>query len=180
MTARTILTATGLVTVAVGSAIALLLGGQGAGATSRTVTAVTHASNHPDTTSVAGDATVASPGGPVWAYDNLAVRFAVTPNSDGTYSVVITDQGSFAGFASPTTGNADVNQGSVRGWIKYTVSSPNAPDPANLPSQQPTDPSPSTTAMLTDLFDGNMSIVGGGSYSFTYTLVDGAIYTQTG
>lgn len=181
MNPRKILTATGLGTLAASSAIAaVVLGGQPAGAVPGSITAVTHASNHPDTTSVSGDATMPSPGGPVWAFDNLSIRFSVTPTGDGTYQVVITDAGSFTGFASPTTGNADVNRGSVRGWISYDVTSPNAPDPAALPAQQPIDPSPSTSAMLSELFGGTMTITGGGSYSFSYTLVDGSVYTQTG
>jgi hypothetical protein len=178
MNTRKILAGSALAALASGVALTLAVGGQGAGAAPRTVTAVTHASHHADTTNVATG--VSSENGPVWAWDNLAVRFTVTPNGDNAYSVLITDNGSFAGFANPHTGLPDVNNGSVKGTIQYDVTSPNAPDPANLLANQPANPSPSTVAMLGQLFDGEVAIVGGGAYSFTYTRVDGAVYTQTG
>jgi hypothetical protein len=178
MNTRKILAGSALAALASGVALALAVGGQGAGAAPGTVTAVTHASHHADTTNVATG--VSSDNGPVWAWDNLAVRFTVTATGDNAYSVLITDNGSFAGFANPTTGAPDVNNGSVKGTIQYDVTSPNAPDPANLLANQPADPSPSTGTMLGQLFDGDVTIVGGGAYSFTYTLVDGAVYTQTG
>ncbi|HUY50540.1 MAG TPA: hypothetical protein VMV92_33340 [Streptosporangiaceae bacterium] len=159
-----------------------------------TVTAVTHAADHPDTTNVSGSATINDPSrGPVWAFDNLSVRFTVTPGSTGAdggnYSVLITDNGSFAGFANPRTGDALVSNGSVQGTIQYDVSSASAPDPSLLLAQQPGDSThdqaglagaTTTGHMLSQLFGGNGNIVGGGHYRFTYRLVDGSVYVQTG
>src|ERR1039458_7530903 len=69
---------------------------------SGTVTANTHLNDHPDTTSVSGTATVPSPGGPVWAYDNITEKFTVTPETaPGMYSVTVDVVGSFHGFADP-------------------------------------------------------------------------------
>ena len=143
------------------------------------MTAVTHTSDHPDTTSVSGPCTVDSPGGPVWAHDNLSLRFGVTPEAaPDTYSVTITAHGSFAAFSNPITGACYTGHGSVNGWLQYDVSSSTPPDPANLPAQEPGDLGQG--AILNQLFGGNASIVGGGHYSYTYTLVDGTKYTQVG
>ena len=120
-----------------------------------TVTAVTHVSNHPDTTSLPADyllslgsanATLDSPGGPVWAYDNLSERFTVTDLGGGNYTVDVTLQGSFQGFADPRTqaeedvlglhhapGTALDSQGSVKGTIQYNVYSPERRDPPAVP-----------------------------------------------
>jgi hypothetical protein len=154
------------------------------------VTAVTHAADHPDTTNVSGPATLTSTGGPVWAFDDLAVRFTVTPGSTGSdggnYSVTITDNGSFSAFADPTTGDAITASGSVRGTIQYDVFSSTPPDPANLPAQEPGDSTRDqagmgsavhTVAMLNQLFGGNAVIVGGGAYTFTYK-AGGGTYVQ--
>lgn len=144
-----------------------------------TVTAVTHTSGHADTTSVAGPCTGTSANGPVWAYDNLSRRFTVTPESAAnTYSVTINDNGSFSEFANPVTGQCQVGAGSVRGTIQFDVYSSSSPDPAALPAQISGDVS--TVATITALFDGTASIVGGGSYTYTYTLVDGSVYVQQG
>jgi hypothetical protein len=151
-------------------------------------TAVTHLNNHPDTTSVSGSATVASPGGPVWAYDNITEKFTVTPEAaQGMYSVTIDIGGSFHGFADPrmasegsaSPGGPLASDGSVKGTITYDVSSPaNGPDPAALPGQSPSDAH--LGGLISQLFDGNGTIVGGGAYSFTYHKVGGADYTQVG
>jgi hypothetical protein len=145
----------------------------------KTVTAVTHSSNHPDTTSVSGPCTVSSGGGPVWAYDNLSLRLTVTPeDSPGNYSVTITAHGSFDAFADPTTGACYTGHGGVDGWLQWDVQSSTPPDPASLPSQVPGDTSQS--AIMNQLFDGNATIVGGGHYNYTYTKVNGSKYTQAG
>jgi hypothetical protein len=151
-------------------------------------TAVTHLNNHPDTTSVSGSATVASPGGPVWAYDNITEKFTVTPEAAaGMYSVTIDIGGSFHGFADPrmtsegslSPGGPLASDGSVKGTITYDVSSPlNGPDPSALPGQSPSDAH--LGGLISQLFDGNGTIVGGGAYSFTYHKVAGADYTQVG
>ena len=170
-----------------------------ASADQSSVKAVTHARNHPDTTSVPTG--VASSNGPVWALDNLSVQLAAAPESGpGNYSVTITTHGSFAALANPITGAAYSGNGSVDGTIQFDVLSPNRPDPANVPAQQPqatisngvASGSSSLSDMIRQFFDGNASIVGGGGYTFTYnripgpdssgpgwTLVNGR-YTQTG
>jgi hypothetical protein len=103
----------------------------------------------------------------------------VTPESTpNTYSVTINDNGSFAGFADPNNCQPLVGNGSVRGTNQYDVFSLNSPDPGNLPAQ--IDGSVSTTATIVQLFGGSASIVGGGHYTYTYTLVDGSKYVQTG
>jgi hypothetical protein len=144
-----------------------------------TVTAVTHSSDHPDTTSVTGTCTGTSDNGPTWANDNLSLRFTVTPESGpGNYSVTITAHGSFDAFADPTTGGCYTGHGGVDGTLQWDVQSSTRPDPASLPSQVPGDLSQS--AILNLLFDGNATIVGGGHYSYTYTQVNGSKYTQVG
>ena len=149
-----------------------------AGADSNTVTAVTHDGRHSDTTSVSGPCTGTSDNGPTWATDNLSFRFSVTPETaPGDYSVRIYANGSFKAFADPNTGQCATFHGSVHGSIQYDVSSTTPPDPGNLPSQSP-DTSQGT--MLSELFDGNATIVGGGHYSYTYNRVDGGKYSQVG
>ena len=141
--------------------------------------AVTHTSDHPDTTSVAGPCTGVSDNGPVWAYDNLSLHFSVIPESSpGNYSVTITAHGSFNEVSDPTTGACATGHGSVNGWIQYDVTSSTAPNRKNLPAQEPSDMH--QTDMLNQLFGGNAQIVGGGHYNYTYNKVDGATYTQTG
>lgn len=168
--------------LAIAATAALGLGVMGAGAAfagTGPVTAVTHSSGHPDTTNVSGSCTGTSPNGPTWAFDNLSRRFTVVPESEpNTYSVTINDNGSFSEFANPLTGDCLVGNGSVRGTIQYDVFSLNSPDPANLPAQ--IDGTVGTGATISLLFAGSASIIGGGHYSYTYTLVDGEVYTQTG
>ena len=156
-----------------------------------TVTAVTHAADHPDTCACTTD--ILSGNGYVWAWDNLSVKFSVTPEtSPGNYSVTITYSGSFSAFANPTTGAPMTGNGSVQGTIQYDVSSSSPPDPGNLPAQVPGDSTrdqagisgaTTTGQMLGLLFDGQSAtnlIVGGGHYYFTYTLVDGTKDVQEG
>lgn len=166
--------------VAGGIAVALSLsavtaasaGGPAAG----TVTAVTHSSHHADTTSIAGDCTVASAGGPVWAYDNLSLRLSAVPTGTNHYSVTITAHGNFDAISNPITGACYTGHGSVDGWLKYEVSSATAPDPANLPAQ--VDGTLGQGAILNAFFDGNATIVGGGTYSYSYNQIDGSKYIQ--
>ena len=167
--------AVGALGIAVGTAGAAL-----AGPGSGTVKAVTHTSDHPDTCSCTTD--VLSANGYVWAYDNLSRQFTVTPESGpGNYQVVITDHGSFAAFAEPN--NADLSTfypitatGSIDGTITYDVYSTTPPDPSALPAQEPGDVT--TSEMISALFDGNATIVGGGTYTYTYK-AGGETYTQT-
>jgi hypothetical protein len=148
--------------------------------------AVTHSANHADTTSVTGTATVPSPGGPVWAYDNLTEQFSVTPAGAGMWNVTINVNGSFQGFADPrmaSEGSTDpggplTSAGSVKGTISYLVSSPNTPNRTLLPAQEAD--GTGLSAALAQLFGGNEQIVGGGSYNFSYNQVGGGTYTQVG
>lgn len=146
-----------------------------------TVKAVTHAQNHPDTTSVPTGYT--SDNGPVWALDNLSIQLAATPESGpGNYSVTITVHGSFAALANPITGAPYSGNGSVDGTITFDVLASTGPDPGNVPAQQPqatigaggvVSGSTSLGGMINQLFDGNAVVVGGGSYSFSYNRIPG-------
>jgi hypothetical protein len=162
----------------------------GAGAT---ISANTHAANHDDTTSVSGNATIDSPNGPVWAYDNLKVAITVTPANatDGNYSVLLTVTGSFAGFANPRTagemsdagltspapGDALTSSGSIKGMYDLTVYSATPPKASNLAAQQ--DPTTGLSSMVNQLFGGSAT-VNGGHYSFVYNKVEGVTYSQIG
>lgn len=176
--ARALVVTSGILVLGAGG-LAITGGPASAQTTPGAVTAITHSSGHSDTTSATGGACTFSPNGYVWAYDNLSERFFVTPESTpGTYSVTINTTGSFTGFANPSDCSALTGDGSVRGTIQYDVSSGTAPDKANLPAQEPPDTGLGTA--LNQLFGGNATITGGGHYSFSYTLVDGQVYTQTG
>jgi hypothetical protein len=144
-----------------------------------TVTAVTHTMNHPDTTNVSSACTRTSDNGPVWAYDNLSLNYGVTALGSGVYSVLITAHGSFNAIADPTTGACYTGHGSVDGWLTYMVNSTTAPDPSSVPPQEPGTLS-QTDILLNQLFGGSASLTGGSSYSYTYTMVNGAKYTQIG
>lgn len=129
----------GVLALAASAAVAVPLAGA-ASASAATVPgvvhAVVHSAGHLDTTNVSGPATIASPGGPVWAYDNLTEKFSAVPTGAGTWAVTIDVNGSFAGFADPATGQALTSNGPVKGTIEYNVSSPVAPDAKALPAQE--------------------------------------------
>jgi len=131
-----------------------------------TVTAVAHASQHPDTTSASGPGCGTSANGPTWALDNLSRQFSVTDNADGTYTVMITDHGSFAGFADPVTCQPLTSGGSISGSYTLTVTSPHGPDPSGLAPQY--EGAISTTTMVQDLFDQNATSIVGGAYYYSY------------
>jgi hypothetical protein len=112
---------------------------------------VTHINQHPDTTSllpgypVAGqDASLPYPGyGTVWAFDNDTIKLTpvpVTPraaNGEANYQVFIEVNGSFRGFADPTTSAPLTSDGPIKETISYFVSSPQGPNGALLPSTEP-------------------------------------------
>jgi len=162
-----------------------------AGTGPASVTAVTHSFDHLDTTSVPTGTD--SPNGPVWAHDNLMERFVATDNGNGTWTVAITVNGSFDGFADPRTqaeedalglahapGSPLDSHGSVKGTYTVQVSSAVAPDPAALLPQQPD--GTGISAAVHQLFPGDDASEGitGGHYTFTYTKVNGQVYTQVG
>ena len=135
-----------------------------------TVKAVTHASHHPDTTNcITSDP--GTGGGPIWAHDNLSRQITATPNSDGTWTVTVVDNGSFAAFSQPNNSDCataypiNVN-GSVRGTITYTVTSLLTPSAANLPAQ--IDGATSTSDTVLRLFNDPSATLGGGDYTYTY------------
>ena len=156
----------------------------------KTIVAVTHTQQHPDTTNVSGTNTIPSDGGPIWAYDNLALRFVVTPQGGTLYKVAIEAQGSFDAIANPVTGGPYVGSGSVKGVLYETLTSVAGPDKANLLPQQ--DPATSQGTMLLQLFPDATNVASQG-YSYSYQrinapnlvvdsndmLIDG-VYTQTG
>ncbi len=142
----------------------------------RTVTATTYSPNHYDTTSVPTG--VNTPGGPLWAYDNMTEKFTAVPGAAGQWSVTINVHGTFDGFVSPTTGQPEVNKGIVNGTIQYDVTSPNKPSQAQLLRVQPS--YTGLGAALSQFFGGNETVTGGGHYLFSYSDVDGVVYTQTG
>lgn len=145
---------------------------------SDTTTAVTHSSGHPDTTSVSGPCTATSSNGPVWAYDNLSLRLTATPDGTGKYSVVVTAHGSFDAISNPVTGECYTGTGSVDGWYQLEVTSTVAPDPSNVPSQEPGNVGQG--AIVSQLFNGQATSIVGGHYSYTYNRINGGAYTQEG
>ena len=144
----------------------------------RPVVGLTYSPEHYDTTSV--ETGLDTPNGPIWAYDYLHEQFIATPGTvSGTWNVVIDVYGTFDGFASPTVANTpEVNKGRVNGTIHYVVTSPNKPRGSYLPRTEPN--YTSLGAALSQFFGGSETITGGGSYSFSYTKVDGVVYTQAG
>lgn len=144
---------------------------------SRTVTATTYSPNHYDTTGV--QTGVNTPDGPLWAYDNLTEKFTAVPGATaGQWSVTINVKGTFDGFVSPTTGAPEVNKGVVQGTIQYNVTSTNMPSKANLPAVEPS--YTGLGAALSQLFGGTETTTGSSPYLFTYSYVDGHVYSQQG
>jgi hypothetical protein len=151
-----------------------------------------------DTTSDSGPATFQSPNGPVWAIDTLNEKWTIAPASlpDGanyTATLHVTKGSKFAEFADPgpstgassdpcpggTPGGPRTGSGAVSGTIEYDINSAAAPDLTSVPATQA--PNASLSTVLGQIFDnGGYTIVGGGSYSFSYTKVCGAVYKQTG
>jgi hypothetical protein len=141
------------------------------------VTAVTHSFMHNDTTGFA-----VYTGDTVWAHDNLMERFVATDNGNGTWTVAITVNGSFDGFADPRTqleedqynlqsepGSPLDSHGSVKGTYTVTVTSALPPDPKALPAQEPD--GTGLGAAIHQLFPGDdaTEAIAGGPHSFTYT-----------
>jgi hypothetical protein len=152
---------------------------------------VTHAQMHPDTTSYPTSSGIVNwDNSPVWAWDNVTLKFTPTPISpalpDGdNWLVKVEVVGSFQGFADPNSGADLISTGDIHGTISYTLHSDGVPQA--LPAQQPqgvvdysqspamvinsTSLSPGAPAgsMLQQLFTQPVSSVeGGGVYDFSY------------
>jgi hypothetical protein len=180
---KLILAATTIAAVAV-PAIAPVMA-SAAPSTNQTYSVGTHSPGHADTTGIDCPACTQTANGPVWAYDNLNLKYVVTPSgTPGQWTVAVTAQGSFAGFADPTTGLAQTNSGSVNGTITYYVTSPNTPKMALVPSQEPS--GTSIRLPISQMFglgqDPNAlpagNTIAGGPYSFSYNKIDGQVYHQ--
>jgi hypothetical protein len=155
------------------------------------ITAKTYSPLHPDTTSVSGSATQMLPNGngPVWSYDNLHETITARPESGpGNWNVTIRvgNGSSYHGFADPrmaSEGSADpggilASQGVVTGSIRYDIQSATRPDPPNVPATEPA--GTGLGAVLSQLFHGNNTTVGGGHYLLNYANVGGTPYSQAG
>lgn len=160
-------------------------------ASTTAITAKTYSPLHPDTTSVSGSATQMLPdgNGPVWSYDNLHETITAKPESGpGNWNVTIRvgSGSSYHGFADPRTaseGSADpggilASQGTVTGSIRYDIQSATPPDPSSVPATEPA--GTGLGAVLSQLFHGDNTTVGGGHYLFNYANVGGTPYSQAG
>jgi hypothetical protein len=142
---------------------------------SGTVTAHTHQNGVADTTDVSGPGTTDSPGGPVWAYDNLERTITATPLGGNQWQVTVGSQGSYKAFADPRTGQAWDGNGPVKGTVTYQVTTTGTPDARNLGGQS--DPALHSGDLISALFGGASLQVTGSSYNFTYQL-NGQPYSQ--
>ncbi|HEY3952896.1 MAG TPA: hypothetical protein VGM53_05945 [Streptosporangiaceae bacterium] len=151
-----------------------------------------------DTTSASGSATFESPNGPVWAIDTLNEKWTIAPVSlpdgaDYTATLHVTKGSKFAEFADPglgagessdpcpgdTPGGPRTGSGAVTGTIEYDIYSSAAPDLNSVPAAQA--PNASLSTVLGQIFDNSTyNIVGGGSYTFSYSKVCGQVYKQAG
>jgi hypothetical protein len=150
-----------------------------------TITAQVHQQGVPDTTwgGNAGPATHDSPGGPVWAYDNLERKLvAIQDQHDQTlWHVTLSSQGSYQAFADPNTGDTWVSGGPVNGWVTHDISSKTPPSASNLKGNLGDSSMRSTDIMLT-YFGSGASIADGPAsshYDFNYKL-NGVTYEQKG
>jgi hypothetical protein len=146
----------------------------------KVVIAHTHRSGVPDTTDHAGPGTTDSPNGPQWATDDLAATITATPvaGQPGVWNVRVTEIGTYKAQADPRTGQPMTGTGPMAGWINYQVTSTGIPAARNLPAQSAG--TLHTGDLIAELFGGNATITGGGSYWFGYLLPHGQTYTQQG
>lgn len=144
----------------------------------KVVIAHTHRVDVPDTTSV--ETGHDTPNGPQWATDNLQAVYTATPvaGHPGTWNLRIDEAGTYKAVANPSTGAPMTASGPLAGWLKYQVSSTVAPSAKYLPAKSPG--TMTTGQIITELFGGQGTVSGGGSYSFWYLLPHGQIYTQQG
>ena len=146
----------------------------------KVVIAHTHRSGVPDTTDHAGPGTTGTPNGPQWATDDLAATITATPvaGRPGVWNVRVTEIGTYKAQADPRTGQPMTGTGPMAGWINYQVTSTGTPAARNLPAQSAG--TLHTGDLIAELFGGNATITGGGSYWFGYLLPHGQTYTQQG
>ncbi len=180
---RIILTVATLAAVTVGGLAAAAPAMASNGPGTATVVASTNEINVPDTTS--GTATtVPSPGGPVWAYDNVTKTFRVTPNGGGNYTVTETVNGTFSAFDEPNT--PDGNEvplnpnvtGQMHGTNTYTVQSSVAPNAAGLNAQyddQNGAAGITTNDLINHIFGDSATVSGGGTWVFSYHAAHGSM-----
>jgi len=146
----------------------------------KVVIAHTHRSGVPDTTDHAGPGTIDTLNGPQWATDDLAATITATPvaGQPGVWNVRVTEIGTYKAQADPRTGQRMTGTGPMAGWINYQVTSTGIPAARNLPAQSAG--TLHTGDLIAELFGGNATITGGGSYWFGYLLPHGQTYTQQG
>lgn len=166
---------------ATSSVAAITIAGPAFAAGPQSFKAVTHTSDHPDTTDAPANCPTAPQFDPtlgtVWATDDLSLQLVATPVDATTYSVKVSGHGSFDAFADPRTGDCWTGHGSVNGWIVYTVTSQSAPNKDNVPSQEPSDMT--QREIVAQYFGVDPSAVSGGNdYSYAYNRVNGSRYTQ--
>lgn len=140
------------------------------------VYAVTHESGVSDTTSLPGynpgdpdwvaahPTIVDSPGGPVWAYDDVERQLTATPNGDGSWEVSLRTVGTYHAFANPLNGTPWNGSGRINSVSTWHVDS-GTPSKANLGGQ--TDPSMRSQNIVAQFFGVDGSKVHGanpGSY----------------
>jgi hypothetical protein len=135
-----------------------------------TVVAVTHLNNHPDTTDATGPAILP---GNVWAYDNATEKYTMVQQPDGSWKVTMGYVGSFHGFADPSDtaqgGAALISNGSVKGTMSATVTSPNTPNPSLLPGQSASDAHIGDNIQALFGNDSSTKVMGlGDVYTFSY------------
>jgi hypothetical protein len=143
------------------------------------VVASTYEAGLIDTTSVPTG--VNSPQGPVWAYDDMTRVLTATQASPGTWTVTFDEGGVYNAIANPLTGAAWQHSGLFGGTISYIVTSAGTPKASNLPRTEPA--TATHSSVMAQLFGAPVTVVGGGSYDFTYLGIPGApkgVYTQVG
>jgi len=103
----------------------------------------------------------------VWAYDNLSMQLTATQTASSTWTVNVTDNGSFQGFIDPQSPTAAPlsSTGTVQGTYQLTVTSANPPSNANLPAQMT---GAGTGEIIAQWFGVDPSAISGGPYNFSY------------
>jgi hypothetical protein len=183
MNTKSLLTRIGVPVLSLG-----LLGGLGAtlATSASAVVASTQEINVPDTTVGNTQTSTQSPGGPVWAYDNVTKTFRVTPNGNDTYTVEETVNGTFSAFDQPNTPTGAEAKlkptvtGQMHGTNTYTVTSSVAPDAAGLMAQyddQQGAANIGTGDLIKHIFghDSSVQVGDGNTWVFAYHAAHGSM-----